>query len=148
MELTPLARVLGGGRSRGGCRGADFDADATRRRVIEPKCGFAAALQDCWNGWFVAGIFDALVSGSNRFLIRDEEAYVKERRIGGVQGVLAVHKDENETIFAFQNGEPAVATPFCDFEREAALEKVSAAGNVVDGQVYVIEFVHEEISLA
>ncbi len=62
--------------------------------------------------------------------------------------VLSVHEDENETVFTFQNGEFAVAKAFGDFECETALEKVGAAGNIVDGQVYVIESVNGENSLA
>jgi len=93
--------------------------------VVEAESGIASTLDAFWCGCGVACFDHSLVRCSHGGLVFDEEAYVEHGRIATAGGVFAVHQDEIEGAFAFEDGLLAPQTrltdaplAFADYEPE------------------------------
>jgi len=98
--------------------------------VVEAEGGVASALDDLGCGCGIACFDHALMGGADGSFVVEDEAYVEHGWIAGAGGVFAVHQDEVEGAFTFEDGEFVAAAALGDFEVEAALEEVGEAGDV------------------
>src|SRR5580658_5105844 len=126
---------------------ADLNYDPTGRRAIEAESRVTTTRQNFRSGRLVSCILDSLIQSARFGFIVNKESDVKKRRICSVDGILAVHEDEDEAVRSLEDGESIVSTTFRNLEVQAALETIAERGNIADSQIDMIEFHHEIISI-